>query len=71
MKAISSLGVVRNPWLELPKVSQDATGGNPWLDSSIFGCSIDVAQQKMALNFKLVVSNQLFSVVLAVSSDSK
>jgi hypothetical protein len=31
----------------------------------IFGCSIDTAQQQMALNFELLVSNQLFSVVLA------
>ena len=30
-----------------------------------FGCSIEAAQQQMALNFELVVSNQLFSVVLA------
>ena len=30
-----------------------------------FGCSIDAAQQQMALNFELVVSDQLFSVVLA------
>ena len=29
------------------------------------GCSIDAAQQQMTLNFELVVSNQLFSVVLA------
>ena len=32
---------------------------------SIFECSIDAAQQQMALIFELVVSNQLFSVVLA------
>ena len=31
----------------------------------LFGCSIDAAQQQMALNFELVVSDQLFSVVLA------
>jgi hypothetical protein len=31
----------------------------------LLGCSIDAAQQQMALNFELVVSNQLFSVVLA------
>ena len=31
-----------------------------------FGCSIDTAQQQMALNFELVVSDQFFSVVLAV-----
>ena len=30
-----------------------------------FRCSIDAAQQQMALNFELVVSNKLFSVVLA------
>ena len=30
-----------------------------------FGCSIDATQQQMALNFELVVSDQLFSVVLA------
>ena len=30
-----------------------------------FGCSIDASQQQMALNFELVVSDQLFSVVLA------
>ena len=30
-----------------------------------FGCSIDDTQQQMALNFELVVNNQLFSVVLA------
>ena len=32
----------------------------------LFGCSINAAQQQMALNFELVVSDQLFSVVLAV-----
>ena len=31
----------------------------------IFKCSIDAAQQRMALNFELVVSDQLFAVVLA------
>ena len=31
----------------------------------LFGYSIDAAQQQMALNFELVVSDQLFSVVLA------
>jgi hypothetical protein len=31
----------------------------------IFGCSIDATKQQMALNFELVVSDQLFSVVLA------
>jgi len=31
------------------------------------GCSIDATQQQMALNFELVVSDQLFSVVLATS----
>ena len=31
----------------------------------LFGCSIDAAQQQMALNFELVVSDQLFSIVLA------
>ena len=30
-----------------------------------FWCSIDAAQKQMALNFELVVSDQLFSVVLA------
>ena len=30
-----------------------------------FRCSIDAAQQQMALNFESVVSDQLFSVVLA------
>jgi hypothetical protein len=30
-----------------------------------FGCSIDAVKQQMALNFELVVSNQLFSVLLA------
>ena len=30
-----------------------------------FGCSSDAAQQQMALNFELVVSDQLFSVVIA------
>jgi hypothetical protein len=30
-----------------------------------FGCSINAAQQQMAQNFELVVSYQLFSVVLA------
>jgi hypothetical protein len=33
--------------------------------SLLFGCSIDATQQQMALNFELVVNNQLFSVVLA------
>ena len=32
---------------------------------SQFGCSIDAAQQQMALNFELVLSDQLLSVVLA------
>ena len=32
---------------------------------SLFGCSIDAAQQQMALNFELVVNDQLLSVVLA------
>ena len=31
----------------------------------IFGCSIDAAQQQMALNFEIVVSDQLFSVGLS------
>ena len=31
----------------------------------LFGCRIDAAQQQMALNFELVVSDKLFSVVLA------
>ena len=31
----------------------------------LFGYSIDAAQQRMALNFELVVSDQLFSVVSA------
>ena len=29
-----------------------------------FGCSIDAAQQQMALNFELVLSDQLSSLVL-------
>jgi hypothetical protein len=33
--------------------------------AALFGCSIDAAQQQMALNFELVVSDQFFSVVLA------
>ena len=32
---------------------------------NIFGCSTAVLKQQMALNFELVASNQLFSVVLA------
>ena len=30
----------------------------------LFGCHIDTAEQQRALNFELVVSDQLFSVVL-------
>ena len=38
----------------------------------VFGCSIDAAaQQQMVLNFVLVVSDQLFSVVLAAYKRSK
>ena len=29
-----------------------------------FGCHIDAAEQQRALNFELVVSDQLFSVIL-------
>ena len=32
--------------------------------SHLFGCSIDATQQQMTLNFELVVSDQLFSVIL-------
>ena len=31
----------------------------------LFGCSIDAAQHQMALNFESVVTDKLFSVVLA------
>ena len=37
----------------------------PRTENQAFGCSIDTAQQQMALNFELVVIDQLFSVVLA------
>ena len=32
--------------------------------STVLGCHIDAAEQQTALNFELVVSNQLFSVIL-------
>ena len=37
---------------------------------SLFGCHIDTAKQERALNFYLVVSDQLFSVIL-VTTNSK
>jgi hypothetical protein len=33
--------------------------------NKLFGCSTAALKQQMALNFELIVSNQLFSVVLA------
>ena len=36
-----------------------------------FGCRIDTAQQQMALNFELVVSDQFFSVPLVAHTCSK
>ena len=41
--------IILNVWLEIYAIY-------------VFGCSIDAAQQQIALNFELVVSNQLFSV---------
>ena len=37
-----------------------------WIGGIVVECSIDAAQQQMALNFELVVSDQILSVVLAV-----
>jgi hypothetical protein len=37
-----------------------------WAGKKLFGCSTAASQQQMALNFELVVSDQLFSVVLAI-----
>jgi hypothetical protein len=35
-----------------------------FISNFVFGCQIDATKQQRALNFELVVSNQLFSVIL-------
>ena len=46
---------------------KDFFGGGICLRNSLFlfGCSTAAAKQQMASNFELVISDQLFSVVLA------
>ena len=38
--------------------------GSSVLMNKLFGCHIDATEQQRALNFELVVSDQLFSVIL-------